>query len=152
MKIVDRPWSKAFKPFLFLFGIPFFLFGFYFYSREGNIAAMDIGTIFILIGLVIKMIDLSIKGKLEMLESEGICYDARVVSIKPSYWIKIGSYITARVECRFQSEEGERTVVSKHFLLTPWDKKDKLFPKIYCHASNLDQYLVKLYRSDNGVG
>jgi len=36
---------------------------------------------------------------------------------------KIGSYVTARVECLYKTEKGDSVVISGYHLLSPLDRK-----------------------------
>lgn len=88
---------------------------------------------------------------LENLKSEGLCYDDSVVSIIPTHWVRIGSYVTARVECVCKTEKGDSLIKSGYHLLSPLDRIENLYAKIYFDYNNSEKYVVELFRGDNGV-
>ncbi len=99
---------------------------------------------------------LRIKGdsdqrNLERLKREGICYDGSVISIIPTHWVRIGSYITAQVECSFKTEKGDCLVKSGYHLLSPLDRIDDLYAKIYFNHNNSNNYVVELLKGHNRV-
>ncbi len=99
---------------------------------------------------------LKIKGasnqrNLEILKREGLCYNGSVVSIIPAHWVRIGSYVTARVECVYKTQKGECLIKSGYHLLSPLDRIENLYAKIYFDNNNSEKYVVELFRGNNGV-
>lgn len=151
MKIVEMPWKGLYKFFLFLFGIPFFLIGIIFLIIDGSWAFILNGAVWIVFGVGLKIKSTFNRRKLETLKREGLCYEGSVVSIIPAHWVRIGSYITARVECVYKTEKGDCLVKSGYHLLLPFDRREHLHAKIYFDHNNFEKYIVELFRGDNGV-
>ncbi|WP_425447940.1 hypothetical protein [Dethiothermospora halolimnae] len=151
MKIVERPWKRLYKFFLFLFGIPFFLIGVIFLIIDGSWAFILNGALWIIFGVGLKIKSIYNRRKLEILKREGICYDGSVVSIIPTHWVRIGSYVTARIECVYKTEKGDCLIKSGYHLLSPFDIRENLHAKIYLDYNNFDKYIVELFRRDNNV-
>lgn len=57
------------------------------------------------------------------MKRDGFSYEASVVKIFPTHMDKIGSYVTARVECLYKTEKGDSVVISGYHLLSPLDRK-----------------------------
>lgn len=151
MRVVETPWKKLYKAPLFLFGIPFTLIGVIFFVIDGNLAFIINGVLWIIVGVGLKTKSTFNRRKLETLKREGLCYEGSVVSIIPAPWVKVGSYVTARVECVYKTEKGDYLVKSGYHLLLPFDRKEDLYAKIYFDRNNLEKYIVELFRGDNGV-
>ena len=99
---------------------------------------------------------LKIKGdnnqrKLQTLKTEGQSYDCSVKRIFPAHWVRIGSYVTARVECVYKAEKGDCLIKSGYYLISPLDRIENLYAKVYFDYNNSDSYVVELFRGDNGV-
>lgn len=147
MKTVQTPWEGLYKFVLFIFGIPLFLIGLI--SRSW--AFILNGCIWIIFGVGLKIKSIYNRHKLETLKREGLCYDGSVVKIIPAPWVRIGSYVTARVECLYKTEKGDSFVRSGYHLLLPFDRIEDLYAKIYFDHNNLERYTVELFRRDTGV-
>ncbi|ONI41105.1 hypothetical protein AN640_08210 [Candidatus Epulonipiscium fishelsonii] len=72
-----------------------------------------------------------------------------MISIIPSPWVRIGSYVTALVECSYKTDKGDYIVRSGYHLLSPFDTKENLCLKIYVTRTNFDKSIVELFRRDN---
>ncbi|MCT4544100.1 MAG: hypothetical protein N4A63_11205 [Vallitalea sp.] len=151
MKIVETPWKRLYKFFLFLFGIPFFLIGIIFLIIDGSWAFILNGGLWIILSMGLKIKNTYNRRKLETLKKKGLCSEGSVVRIIPSPWVKIGSYVTACVECIYKTEKEDCLIKSGYHLLLPFDKTEDLYAKIYFDQNNLEKYHVELFRSNNGV-
>ncbi|RXV60908.1 hypothetical protein DWB64_09815 [Fusibacter sp. A1] len=87
------------------------------------------------------------RQSLETLKKEGLCYQAEVVSIIPSLWIRVGSYVTVRLECVAKTETGDMRFRSGYFLISPFDKKEDLLATIYIDTLNFKRYSIELFRA-----
>lgn len=151
MKPVATPWDKLYKPILFGFGIPFTLIGFVFLYLNGNLAFLINGTLWVIVGCGLKIKGDNNQRKLQTLKTEGQSYDCSVKRIFPAHWVRIGSYVTARVECVYKAEKGDCLIKSGYYLLSPLDRIENLYAKVYFDYNNSDSYVVELFRGDNGV-
>jgi hypothetical protein len=152
MRTVVTPWYGLSKFMLLGFGIPFFLVGVViFFVQDGNGAFLLNGIFWMILGSGLRIKGSSNKRNLEILKREGLCYDGSVVSIIPAHWVRIGSYVTARVECIYKTEKGECLIMSGYHLLSPLDRIDDLSAKIYFDNNNSDKYVIELFRGDNGI-
>ena len=151
VKIIETPWKRLYKLFLFLFGIPLFLIGVIFLVIGGSWAFILNGALWIIFGVGLKIKSIYNRRKLETLKREGLCYEGSVVRIIPSPWIRIGSYVTVRVECTVKTEKGDCLVKSGYHLLLPFDRREDLYAKIYVAHNNSEKYIVELFRRDTGV-
>lgn len=152
MRTVATPWYGLSKFMLLGFGIPFSLVGVVlFFILDGNLAFLLNGVFWMIIGGGFKIKGASNQRKLEILKREGLCYDGSVVNIIPAHWVRIGNYVTARVECVYKTEKGECLVKSGYHLLSPLDRIENLYAKIYFDYNNPEKYVVELFRGDNGV-
>lgn len=132
MRTVATPWYGLSKLMLLGFGIPFSLVGVVmFFVQDGNWAFLINGIFWMIMGIGLKIKGASNQRKLEILKREGLCYDGSVVSIIPAHWVRIGSYVTAQVECVYKTEKGDCIVKSGYHLLSPFDRIDNLYAKIY---------------------
>lgn len=151
MKSIDSPSRRLYKSMIFIFGIPFFTIGVYFFATDGNWAFLFNGALWIIIGSVMKIKSLYNKYKLDELKNNGISYDGQVVEIVPYPSIKIGSYITARLKCTYESGNGALTVTSGFCLLLPLDRIENLRAKIYFDADKPKKYIVELFRLESSL-
>mgnify|MGYP000893588101 CR=1 FL=1 len=152
MRTVATPWSRVSKFLLLGFGIPFSLLGVVlFFVLDGNLAFLINGVLWLIIGSGLKIKGAFEQRNLEHLKREGLSYDGTVVSVIPAHWIRIGSYVTARVECACKTEKGERLVKTGYHLLSPLDRIENLYAKIYFDRDNPEKYAVELFRRDNRV-
>lgn len=151
MKIVETPWERLYKFVLFMFGIPLLLIGAIILAIYRNWAIILIGSIWIIFAVELKIKNVYNKHRLESLKKEGICYDGTVVKIIPKPWVRIGSYVTAQVECLYKTEKGDGLVRSGYHLLLPFDRREDLYAKIYLDSNNLEKHSIELFRKDTGV-
>lgn len=151
MKPVAAPWYKLYKPLLFGFGIPFTLIGIITLYINGNLAFIYNGILWLIIGCGIKFKGDYNKRKLKSLKREGLSYECSVMHIIPAHWVRIGSYITARVECACEVESSRRLIKSGYYLLSPLDRIEDLYAKVYFDRNNLEEYVIELARKDNGI-
>lgn len=82
----------------------------------------------------------------KILRQIDICCDATVVDISYYPLIRIGSYLTARIQCSCINTENKPLTKNGYFILLPFDKKENLCPKIYLNNSNPDNCILELYR------
>lgn len=152
MRTVATPWYGLSKFMLLGFVIPFSLVGVViFFVQDGNWAFLINGIFWMIMGIGLKIKGASNQRKLEILKREGLCYNGSVVSIIPAHWVRIGSYVTARVECVYKTEKGESIIMSGYHLLSPLYRIENLYAKIYFDDNNSEKYVVELFRGDNGV-
>lgn len=142
MKNVETPWKGLYKFVLYIFGLPFLVLGIIFKSW----ALLINGLVWIIIGVGLIIKFFYDRRKLETLKKEGICYNGSVVKIIPKPWIRIGSYVVARVECLYKAEREDRLVKSGYHLLLPFDRKEDLYAKVYLDKNNSEKYIVKIFR------
>ncbi|NMB20984.1 MAG: hypothetical protein GX979_08950 [Firmicutes bacterium] len=151
MKAVATPWSGLAKFLLLGFGIPFSLVGLLlFFAFDGNWALLLNGLLWLVIGGAFLIKEVSHRRRLHRLKQEGLFYEGTVVNIIPSHWIRIGSYITARVEFVYKTEKGDCTKRSGYVLLSPFDRMEDLQVNIYVDRYHSEKYMVELLR--RGVG
>ncbi|GMG96585.1 hypothetical protein [Tepidimicrobium xylanilyticum] len=151
MEIVKTPWEVLYKFILFMFGIPLFFIGILLVVMSGNWAVILNALMWIIFSLGFKIKSIYNRHKLETLRRKGICYDGSVVKIIPAPWVRIGSYVTARVECLYKTEKGDSLISSGYYLLLPFDRKEDLHAKIYFDRNNLEKNIIELFRKDTGL-
>ncbi|WP_058486466.1 hypothetical protein [Defluviitalea phaphyphila] len=151
MKVVERPCEKLYKFFLFVLGIPLFIIGIILLIKLKNWALILNGILWIALGIGLKIKNIYYKYKLKMLKNEGICYEASVVKLVPSHWMHIGSYVISRVECAYKTEKGNCIVKSGYYLLSPFDRIEDLYAKVYFDNENSEKYIIELFRKDTSV-
>ncbi|EGY80018.1 flagellar basal-body rod protein FlgF [Peptoniphilus indolicus ATCC 29427] len=61
--------------------------------------------------------------------------------------VRIGSYMTARIKCKYKDEKSEKSVVSGYYLLSPWDRIENLNAKIYVEKNNDIKNIVVIHRT-----
>lgn len=147
MKKVETPWNILFKCCI-IFGISFFLIGIFFLLINKSWAFIFNGILWIILGIMAKAKLSYHEHKLQKLKRVGICYDGTVINILPSPLIRIGSYITSCVQCSYITKESKYLVKSNYFVLLPFDTKESLCAKIYFNSSDLQDFIVELYRAD----
>jgi len=151
MNKVEKPWDKLFKFLFFVFGVPFSLIGIILLNINGNISMIINGAIWIIFGLSCKIISILNKRKIERLKENGTCCTMIGIKVIPAHWIKIGNYITAKIEMTYKINGDKKISKSDFFLLSPFDKVENLYAKIYIDNYNLDKYVIELFRENNGV-
>ncbi len=80
------------------------------------------------------------------MKRDGVSYKASVVKIFPAQMVKIGSYVTARVECLYKTEKGDNLVESGYHLLLYNDRGEALQAKIYIDRNDSNKYAIELFR------
>ncbi|ONI40482.1 hypothetical protein AN639_10935 [Candidatus Epulonipiscium fishelsonii] len=150
MKIVETPWNVAYKFLLFIFGMPFFSVGLIMLIIfEESEALILNGVLWIVLAVGFKIKNIYNERELERFKKEDLCYEGTMINIIPSHWVRIGNYITACVECSYKTDKGDCVVKSGYYLLSPFDTKENLCPKIYVNRDNFDESIVELFRRDN---
>ena len=150
MKIVETPWERLYKFILFIFGIPILIIGIIVLAIKGNWAITINGIIWTIVGLGLKIKSIYNTQKLKTIKREGLSYEGTVVKIIPAPWVRIGSFVTARVECLYKTENGDNLVRSGYHLLLPFERIEDLYAKIYFNH-NLEDHIVELFRRDTGI-
>ncbi len=150
MRQVATPWSRLAKLLLLGFGVPFFLVGVVLHiALDGNWALLLNGVLWLVIGGGLQVKGASNQRKLEKAKKEGLCYDGSVVNIIPAHWIRVGSYVTARVECIYKTGNDDRLVKSGYYLLSPFDRIENFRAKIYFDPNDQAKHDVELFRTIN---
>ncbi len=109
------------------FGIPFTLVGIIIYvNLSHNWSLLFNGVLWLAIGFSLMGYDVYNKKKLTRLKESMVNSEGTDVKIIPALGIKIGSYVTAQVECLIYSDEVYKTVKSGFFLLSPYDTVEKI--------------------------
>ena len=62
--------------------------------------------------------------------------------------IKIGSYVTASIKCKYKVNGVEYMVISGLYLLSPLDKSENLHIIIYVSKNNKNRYAVVTFRKN----
>ena len=83
--------------------------------------------------------------KFKRYKNDGICYDCTIIRVIPINMVRIGSYLTVRIECTCKLENSIVNVISGLYLLSPWDKIENLNAKIY--MKNNKKYILVLFRN-----
>lgn len=148
MKEIDVFWFKASKTLLIYFGVPLILIGICLYFIY-NIDVILING-FLWIALAFFM---TIKGKydeykLNKTKQFNIVCEGYIIRIIPYNMIRYGSYLTARVQCRYKFDNKEYFIKSGLYLLTSLDKIENLHPRIYVHPQNRSKSKVVLLRNE----
>lgn len=146
MKLVDSPSKRLYKSLIFIFGTPFFLIGLVFYFVDGSWAFLLNGLLWILAGIGLKIKSVYNTYKLQELKANGIKYEGQITEIMPYPWIKIGSYVTARLKCTYKSGEQDCMVTSGYCLLLPIDRLEDLKAIIYFDRNCSSKFVVELLR------
>lgn len=148
MRNVKTPWEVLPKFYLLGFGIPLSVIGLLFLVFNGSWALMINGVIWLVIGIACVTKNRCDRQEHSRLKEEGLCYTGTVTKICPNHFVRIGSYITARVICSYIGETGAATVNSNHFLLTHFDKKENFRAMVYVDQRDASKFFVDLYRMD----
>ena len=146
MKTIEAPWSIVGKFVGLVFGIPFSLIGLLWYVQDGNAAFLSNGVLWAGLGAICVIKGKLHKYQLKRLEKEGVCYDCSVVKIIPANMIRIGSYLTVRAECIYESDRTIHSVISGLYLLSPLDRIENLNAKIYVDKDNSKKWVLVLFR------
>lgn len=133
MKTIQKPYKTIYKTVLFLFAFPFLIAGFIFLWKYNNYAFLFNAAVWLCIGLVCFVLDKRNERKLLYFKEYGRRYEASIIRIIPKHMIKIGSYLTVKFEIKYNAGEGDRTVISDYYMLTPLDKLSNLKAEIYLY-------------------
>lgn len=147
MSRVEKLWEKTYRAPLYLFGIPFFLIGLIFLVNDGSLGFILNGVLWVTIGLGIKLKCVLNQRKLVQLRMNGVCYDGSAVRAIPSHYIRVGNYVTARLECTYQTDHGECSILTGYHLLSPFEKTEGLICRIYVDRTDSKNYSVEVFRN-----
>lgn len=126
MKIVERPWFKAFK-FLFIWcGIPLTIIGLFTYIYWKNIACLINGFVWLFISMAFLCKALIEYYKLKKLKESGVKYKCKINRVIPLNYIRFGSYIVSKVECAYENNGTTYKILDGLYLLSPFEKLEKL--------------------------
>ncbi len=142
MKKVETPWNVIWK-FFIVFGVSLFIYGIFFLLNESKVFLVN-GALWICLGILARIKATYCEYRLQKLKKIGLCYDTVIINIYPNAMIRIGSYITARVECGYSIEGEYKTIKSNYFVLLPSDTKKNICAKIYFSNSNLKDFMVEM--------
>ena len=144
MNRVNTPWKIVGRFVFLLFGIPFIIIGIFEQSFIKSSAFLINGLIWFIVGMVLLLKSKYDEIKERSIFKEAIVYKCIVKNIFPKYMIKIGSYITARVQYSYNDGE-DKTYMSAFYLLTPWDNLSNLKGKVYIDSRGRKVFV--LYRN-----
>lgn len=85
--------------------------------------------------------------KLKSRKQAGISLDAEIEEIIPALWIRIGNYVSCRVICRFLQEGREYKAVSGYYVLTPFQRKEDLYARVFIDRERPERYSVELFQT-----
>lgn len=126
MKIVERPWFKAFK-FLFIWcGIPFTIIGLLTHIYWKNIAFLINGFVWLFISIALLCKALFEYYKLKKLKDSGVKYKCKINRVIPLNYIRFGSYIVSKLECTYENNGTTYKILDGPYLLSPFEKEEKL--------------------------
>lgn len=147
MEKIKTPFGLVSRFMILGFGIPFTLIGIIIYvNLNQNWSLLFNGMLWLAIGFSLMGYDVFNKKKLIRLKESMVNSEGTDVKIIPALGIKIGSYVTARVECHIYSDGVYKTVKSGFFLLSPYDTVKKLKVKVYTNHLNKNQIAFEVYR------
>lgn len=144
MNRVNTPWKIVGRFVFLLFGIPFIIIGIFEQNFIKSSAFLINGLIWFTVGIVLLLKYKYDEIKERNIFKEAIVYECIVKNIFPKYMIKIGSYITARVQYSYNDGE-DKTYMSAFYLLTPWDNLSNLKGKVYIDSRGRKVFV--LYRN-----
>lgn len=84
------------------------------------------------------------KKKLKDLKYSGVCVDSEIVDMIPAAWVRVGNYVTGRIVCRFIYEGKEYKAASGFCCLTPFQRKENLYARVYIDKDHPARYSVEL--------
>lgn len=149
MKYIETPWFKLSRFFGIGFGIPCTLIGVFFYFNDTNIAFLLNGILWIAISLLLELKGRWDESRLKKIMANGDCYEAYITKIIPLNMVKIGNYITARIECVYKIDDIEHKVISGLYLLSHWDKLENFYILVYVSKYNKNRYIVVACRKED---
>lgn len=117
---------------------------------------LGMGLIFFIMGLIFFMVWRNKEFKASRLKNEGICYDAEITDMKPSYYANFNGYNrfyglysnpAFTVECCYTDQDGKTCLVKSggllaHPMLFGNNGKDGLRAKVYVNRDNPRDYYV----------
>ena len=113
MELIETPYKLVSRFMILGFGIPFTLVGIIIYvNLNHNWSLLFNGVLWLAIGFSFMGYDVHNKKKLIRLKESMVNSEGTDVKIIPALGIKIGSYVTARVECHIYSGGVYKTVKS----------------------------------------
>ena len=148
METIKTPWFHLAKFTLIFFALPLTLITIFLYNRVDDNRAFIINSIvWSSIGGFCFFRGLYLKKKLDALKNARNTYHAEVVVILPAKNVRIGSYVTAKVECVYYDRFSKRCLIhSGYHLLRPHDNLDNIYAKAYVDSSDPRNYCVELFR------
>lgn len=84
------------------------------------------------------------KNKFKIMKCSGICVEGEINEIIPVSWIRIGSYHTCRVVCKYSYEGNIYKAVSSYYIVSPFLQKESLYGNVYFEKNNPNKYSVEL--------
>ena len=106
------------------------------------------GVLWLLIGFVSLLVGTRGRRRLNRLKDDGHRYDADVTDIAGmGAMVRMGGSTSARMECMYQNERGERCLVkSRHHLVRFFDTEATLSAVVYVDKHDPSRYEVELFR------
>ena len=148
--IIKTPWFGLAKFFLFVIAAPCSILGVIYLLRpEKSPAWMINGVIWALVAIICFVKASLEKRKLNNLKESGVRYNGTITNILPSNAIRIGSYVTARIQFIVDTQTDKFSFISGYYLLTTFDQKDKLLVSVYIDPNKLKRYAIELSRIEN---
>ena len=149
MDRVETFWSKFGKISFFFVGVPLFFVGILFFVlMDGNMAFFINAFVWLGFGLLGALMTGWRRYKLARLKREGVCYEGMVTAILPASLIRIGAYVTAKVECVYKDKKDHTCLVQGPFyLFTRLDVKENFRVHVYVQEGNPKIYEVELFRN-----
>lgn len=146
MTIIKTPWYTLSQYALFVLFLLLPMAIIFFFLDLGTAPALFNGLVWVTISIIFRTIGYVKERSLEKIKNEGNCYNASVVRIVPYSWMKVGSYITATVECSYLTGSGEKVVKSGLHLLTALDRLENLSAKVYACGDDMDRFGIEVFR------
>jgi hypothetical protein len=85
------------------------------------------------------------RKRMERMKEEGIRYSMEITDFVLNPYIRVGAYVTAKVRGTYQNNLGKTcSVLSKNYLLSPFETKDNLIASVYVSRENPYHYAVEL--------
>lgn len=121
---VKSLWNAVGNITFFCICVPLLIVGFIFlfFNIEISYPFIINSLIWMVLTFACKMKERFDKHKAIKLKTNGISHQGRVVRICPVHWIRVGNYITSRIECIYVHNGEEKIVMSGIYLLTAFDK------------------------------
>jgi hypothetical protein len=85
------------------------------------------------------------RKRMERMKAEGIRYTMEITDFVLNPYIRVGAYVTAKVRGTYQNNVGKTcSILSKNYLLSPFEIKDNLIASVYVSRENPYHYVVDL--------